>query len=128
MNKDGLFQVTYEDKTEFIGSLFQKDWCKVSDVKRIKEIIFTFGNKSIKMENCREYNLTFETHSIIGKGNKIANITLAGRCDNKSILIIYDMAQQKIIRKNVDKYKEYRWISSTWKKGVATGIARDYHG
>lgn len=128
MKNDGKFQILFEDKTQFIGNLFNKDWGKIPDQKRIKEIVFTFGNKSIKMENFQEYNLTFETWAIVGGKSKIVNITLAGRKDSESILIIFDCQRGKILRKEAEKFKELPWISSTWKKGIVGETAKDYHG
>jgi hypothetical protein len=128
MNKMGLFQIQYEDETQFKGYLFQQDWGKIPDHKRIKEIIFSVGNKTVKMESFQEYNLTFETHVMIGKAGRIVNVTLVGRGDSHSILHIFDCVNGKILRKEVDKYKEYQWVSSTWKEGIQNGVPKDYHG
>lgn len=128
MNKDGLFQIKFDDGNTFLGNLFEKDWGKIPEDKRIQEIVFTLGDKPVKMENFREYNLTFETHVLIGKGSRIVNVALAGRGKDKSVMLIYDCLQGKIIRKETERYKEYQWISSTWKKGIKNGIPKDYHG
>lgn len=130
MNKnDGGFQIKFDDGTNFVGNLFNKDWRNIPDTKEIKNIVFTYGGRPIKMENFREYNLTMEIHSVFGKQQKIANITLVGRADNHSILIIYNFKTGKLIRKQVTKYKEYGdMIVSTWKKGINNGVPQDYHG
>lgn len=127
MNKEGVFQIKFEDGTVFVGNLFNKDWRKISDKQRIKEILFSFGERHIKMENYREYNLTFETHVLIGKQPTIVNITLAGRADNNSVLIVFDLTTGQLLRKKVDKYCEYEWICSTWKKGTTQGVAKEYY-
>lgn len=126
--KDGTFKIIYLDTTEFIGNLFNKDWKKVFDYKGIKVITFAFGNKIIQMENFREYNLTMEIYARMGFKQRLNNITLVGRTDDKSILIIFDMNLKKIIKKEIDKYTEYgNFLSSTWKKGTIFGIPKTYH-
>ena len=127
MKNDGVFQIKFEDGTKFVGNLFKRNWREIPDKKRIKDIMFSFGDKHVKMENFREYNLTFETHVKIGENPRIVNITLAGRSDNSSVLIIYDWVTGKVLRKEVEKYREYEWICSTWRKGVNMGEPHDYH-
>lgn len=128
MNKQGMFQIKFVDGENFIGNLFEKDWGKIPEEKRILEIVFSLGDKPVKMIGFSEYNLTFETHVLIGKGSRIVNATLAGRAKDKSVLLIYDCLKAKIVRKEVKPYEEYQWISSTWKQGIKDGTPKDYHG
>lgn len=125
MNDNGLFQIKFENGTHFLGNLFNKDWSRVEDNLKIKEIIFTLGKKSVKMENFREYNLVFETHVKTGKRGLVVNVTLAGRGYNNSIVLIFDCIKGKIIRKEVDKYCEFPWICQGWKKGISEGVPID---
>lgn len=128
MKNNGLFQIKFDDKTQFVGNLFQHEWGKISDTQKILEIIFTFGEKMVKMENFLEYNLTYETHTIIGKKAKIVNITLVGRKENSSILLIFNFKNGKLYKKEVEKYKEYgNLISNTWKKGIIGNTPKIYY-
>ncbi len=128
MTGDGNFWLTFHDNTSYKGNLFNKDWSRLPNDVVIKEVIFSFGGRSVKMVNMREYNLTYETHVVMGKGEIIRNITLVGRCDKNSILHVFDFKTQEIVRVEVPLYTEYgNWISSTWKKGVQEGKPEDYH-
>ena len=128
MNNDGIFTITFNDDTTFEGNLFNKDWGKIDETKAIKEIVFVYGGRRIKMENFREYNLTMEIHSVFGKKQQLRNITLTGRDDNYSTLLMFDFKEGEVVRKVVTKYTEYgNLIATTWKKGLTSGIAKDYY-
>ena len=125
---DAKFQVVYVDKTTFNGDLFRKDWGKVEN-KEIIALSFDFGGKIVKLEGYMEYNLTYETHSVVGKGNRIDNITVAGRKVDSSDLIVYNFKNGKLEKKEVQKYTEYgNMIVTTWKQGIKNATPKAYHG
>lgn len=128
MTNNGVFQIKFEDGTTFVGNLFKSQWREVPNKKRIKEITFSFGDRSVKLENYREYNIAWETHAIVGKNTQsIVNITLAGRAEDYSTVMIFDCINGKLSRKKVDKFSEYPWNCPTWKQGITNGVPKDYH-
>lgn len=130
MNQNnGNFQIRFLDNTSFNGNLFQKQWRMISDNKEIKDIVFTFGGSTIRMSDYLEYNLTYESIVIVGKKPQITNISLVGRKESSSDIIIFNFKTSTVDKKEISKYTEYgNMISDTWKKGIEKGDPKCFHG
>jgi hypothetical protein len=126
-NQNGLFQIEYADNSKHVGNILNKEW-STSPKKPIRSLLFIFGNRTIKLENYWEYDLTMEVINIFGQKPRISNIMIVGRKENCSDCIKFDFTNGEINKYESAKRFEYgNLISNTWIKGINGLIPKCYH-
>jgi len=116
MNK---FTITYTDSTEFEGDPFVSDWLKVDDTKQIAKLEYVLGNSCIIMEGFKQYNHCKERLGLQVKG--YSKVILMGRTEGNSLLIIFDLLNNKIYKVEKPYGEEYgKQILDGWQKGQLT--------
>ncbi len=113
MNK---FKVLYTDGTEFEGDPFEGDWKKLDDTKQIVKLEYVLGNSCIIMEGFKEYNHCKERLGLQVKG--YSKVILMGRGEGNSLLIIFDLLENKIYKVEKPYGEEYgKQILDGWQEG-----------
>ncbi len=116
MNK---FTIFYSDKSQFTGDPFKRDWDLIDKNKKIIKFVYIIGNKCIVMEGFQQYNHFKEMLGLQAKG--MSKILLMGRRKKDTLIITFDLINNKIFQKMVVHGKEYgKQTLAGWKEGILT--------
>ena len=113
------FKILYTDGTEFEGDPFIGDWKKVDDTKQIAKLEYVLGNSCITMQGFKQYNHCKERLGLQVKG--YSKVILMGRTEDNSLLIIFDLLNNKIYK--VEKPYGEEWgkqVLDGWQEGKLT--------
>lgn len=110
------FKILYTDGTEFQGDPFIGDWKKIDNTKQIAKLQYVLGNSCIIMSGFKEYNHCKERLGFQVK--TYTRVILMGRTEGKSILIIFDLINNKIYKIEKPYGEEYgKQILDGWQEG-----------
>ena len=116
MNK---FIVTYTDGSIFEGDSFAGDWLKIDDTKQIVQLEYILGNSCIIMSGFKQYNHCKERLGLQVKG--YSKVILMGRTEGNSLLITFDLLENKIYKVEKPYGEEYgKQILDGWQEGELT--------
>ena len=114
MNK---FTVLYTDGSQFSGDPLKRDWNLIDDTKQIAKLQYILGNQCLIMEGFKQYNHFKEKVGLQVKG--MTKILLMGRREKDTLIITFDLINNKIFQKMAIHGEEYgKQILSGWQQGI----------
>ncbi len=113
------FKILYTDGSEVEGNSFKGDWKQLNDTKQIVKLQYVLGNSCIIMEGFKQYNHCKERLGLQVKG--YSKVILMGRTKGNSLLIIFDLLENKIYKVEKPYGEEYgKQILDGWQEGKLT--------
>lgn len=119
-----MYTITFEDNNIFVGG--EPEDSKWNDIpnKAIKQIKYTYKNKTIVLEGYNEYcHIKKKGNFLIGNFNGILQVILMARTKKESQLFIWDLIKGEFYTATTEIDKEYNGKKVTgWKKGLSSRI------
>ena len=110
------FKILYTDGTEVEGDSFEGDWKQLNVTKEIAKLQYVLGNSCVVMEGFKEYNHLKECVGLQVKG--YTKVILMGRTNGKSLVIIFDLINNKIVKLEKPYGEEFgKQVLDGWRKG-----------